>query len=81
MSEGTPETNIGRPSSGQKYTSSLGHGLCQQTSRAVLAGMPTACSNRARLMGVLRLGGVEVYSLWIWLGRHGSAAGDIDMDS
>ena len=51
VSVGTPETNVGRPSSGQKYTSSLGHGLWQRTSRAVSAGMSMACSSRAPLTG------------------------------
>ena len=46
---GTPETNVGRPSSGQKYTSSLGQGLWQQTNHTVSAGMSTACNSRARL--------------------------------
>ena len=48
---GTLETNVGRPTSGQKYTSSLGQGLWQQTNRVVLAGMSTACSSRAWLTG------------------------------
>ena len=48
---GTLETNVGRLSSGQKYTSSLGQGLWQQASRAVSTGMSTACSSRARLTG------------------------------
>ena len=52
MRAGTPETNVGRPSSGQKYTSSLGQRLWQRTNRAVLAGMSTACNSRARLTGV-----------------------------
>ena len=51
VSAGTPETNVGRLSSGQKYMSSLGHGLWQQTRRAVSAGMSTACNNRVRLAG------------------------------
>ena len=54
---GTPETNVGRPSSGQKYTSSLGQGLWQWTNCAVLAGMSTACDSRARLTE--GLGGLE----------------------
>ena len=48
---GTPETNVGRPSLGQKYMSSLGQGLWQRTNRTVSAGMSTACSSRARLAG------------------------------
>ena len=48
---GTPETNMGRPSSGQKYTSSLGQGLWQRTNRAVSAGISTACNSRGRLTG------------------------------
>ena len=51
VSAGTPETNVGRPSSRQKYTSSLGQGLWQRTRRAVSAGMSTACNSRARLAG------------------------------
>ena len=51
VSASTPETNVGRPSSGQKYTSSLGYGLWQRTRHAVSAGMSTACNNRARLAG------------------------------
>ena len=51
VSTGTPETNVGRPSSGQKYTSSLGHGLWQRTRSAVSASLPTACNSRARLAG------------------------------
>ena len=31
--------------------------------------------------GSFSLGGIEVYHLWIWLGRRGSTAGDIYMDS
>ena len=80
---GTPETNVGRPSSGQKYTSSLGQGLWQRTNRAVLAGISTACSSRAWLPGgggVWSLGSVKVYGLWIWLDRRGIAASDINMD-
>ena len=69
---GTPETNVGRPSSGQKYTSSLGHGLWQRTRRPVSSGMSTACNNRARL------GGVEMDGLRIRLCRHGSTVGDIN---
>ena len=45
VSAGTPDTNVGRPSSGQKYTSSLGQGLWQRTRRAVSAGMSTACNS------------------------------------
>ena len=56
---GTPETNLGRPSSGQKYTSTLGQGLWQRTNCAVSAGMSTACSSRARLTGG---GGVGVWA-------------------
>ena len=26
------------------------------------------------------LSSIEMYGLWIWLGRRGSAAGDVDMD-
>ena len=48
---GTPETNVVKPSSGQKYTSSLVQGLWQQTDSTVFAGMSTACSSRARLAG------------------------------
>ena len=48
---GTPETNVGRPFSGQKYTSSLGQGLWQRTNRAVMMGMSMACNSRARLTG------------------------------
>ena len=51
VSTGTPETNVGRPSSGQKYTSSLGHGLWQRTRRTVSAGMSKDCNSRARLAG------------------------------
>ena len=47
----TSDTNMGRPSSGQKHTSSLGQGLWQRTSCAVLAGMSTACNSRVRLAG------------------------------
>ena len=51
VSMGTPDINVGRPSSGQKYASSLGQGLWQRTRRAVLAGMSMACNSRARLAG------------------------------
>ena len=78
---GTPKKNVGRPSSGQKYTSLLGHGLWQRTNRAVSAGISTVCNNRARLTrGGWSLGSVKVYGLWIWLRRGGSAKGDINMD-
>ena len=53
MSAGTPDTNVGRPSFGQKYTSSLGQGLWQRTRRAVSADMSPACNRRARLAGEL----------------------------
>ena len=58
---GTPETNVGRPSLGQKYTSSLGQGLWQRTNRAVSAGISTACNSRARLT----CGGVGV-GVGVW---------------
>ena len=48
---GTSETNVGRPYSGQKYTSSWGQGLWQRTNRAALAGISTACNSRERLAG------------------------------
>ena len=69
---GTPETNVGRPSSRQKYTSSLGQELWQRTNSAVSAGISTSCNSRARLTGGgggWSLGSVKVYGLWIWLGR------------
>ena len=40
---------MSRPSSGQKYTSSLGQWLWQRTRRAVSAGMSTVCNSRVRL--------------------------------
>ena len=57
---GTPETNKGSPSSGQKYISSLGQGLWQQTNHAVSAGMSTACDSRAQPTWGLGGGGVGV---------------------
>ena len=51
VSAGTPDKNVCRPSSRQKYTSSLGQGLWQRTRRAVSAGMSMACNNRAWLVG------------------------------
>ena len=48
---GTPETNVFRPSSGQKYTSSWGQGLWQPTNSAALAGISTACNSTEQLTG------------------------------
>ena len=48
-SAGMPVTKAGRASSGQKRTSSAGHGLWQRTRRAVSGGLSAVCSSRARL--------------------------------
>ena len=48
---GMPEANVGSPSAGQKYTSSLGHGLWQRTKRADSAGMSKAWRSMARPAG------------------------------
>ena len=48
-SAGMPITNAGRVSPGQNKTSSAGHGLWQQTRRAVSGGMSAVCSSRAQL--------------------------------
>ena len=44
-----PVTKASRASLGQNRTSSAGHGLWQQTRRAVLGGMSAVCSSRAQL--------------------------------
>ena len=82
VSAGTLDTNVGRHSSGQKYTSSLGQGLWQRTRRAVSAGMPTACNSKSVAGGwILRMGGVKVDGLRIQLCRRGGTSGNIDVDS
>ena len=45
---GTPETNVGSPSAGQKK---LGHGIWQRTKHAASAGMSTAWRSMARPAG------------------------------
>ena len=47
----TPDTNVGRPSSGPEEHVLVGPGVMAATRHAVSAGMSTACDNRARLVG------------------------------
>ena len=82
VSAGTPDTNVGRPPSGQKNTSSLGRGLWQRTRRAVRRVCRRLVTTERGWWGrVLCLGGVEMNGLQVRLCRHGSVVGDINPDT